>query len=857
MNGVVLALLLFAQGGAVPSAQTGTVSGRVFNMDGSPAARIRVAAQSMAESPAAAAEAPVLNSIVLTDAQGNYRLEGVTPGRFYIEAGWVDLPTYYPGVISITEARVVTVAGGAAITGIDFKMGRPAGLTVRGRVKLEAGALMPPNARVLMTGGGGAITNRNVVPPADGTFAFDSVPPGRYTIGVSPTNGTSPQQIVVSDKDLEIELVIKPTVVASGRVVVEGGGPRPRINLRFMSGTSSVTTAGVSPTGTFNVQLSPGTYRLEAGGVPSGYKLKSIAAGGMDWIKDEIVVQVGTPLPEFVVTLDVDSPPAWVKVKGRITGGVAPGLNVTLIGANAGEILRADVGSDGTFEFPRVIPGPYTARPEGLRLAAAGLNAAAAALQINVGSGDLDNLEIPLPQTVNVSGRVVVDGNGSLGGRRLGFMISGNGVPGRLVTALINSDGRFSLILPVGQYSLSWDNQLSNLNGFSVKSLTYGSETVLGKPIKVMTEDAGKELVVTLERSGPGGVKVIGRVTNVPGGIAQVSILGTGFDIGGPNAISTDASGVFEIPDVPPGSFTLRAFSMAAGIDVSATVNVLPGKDLTGIEIPFPPQHGTDGKIVSDPDNGTPFLPRFWLILAGSRSITAYPKVQADGSFTVRLPLGEWNVNVGGLSPDVTLKAFNYGDKNLLMEKINVVANDTQQLRIGVAPNQAMVKVGGRIILPSQLRPVDRLMRLNGDAAVETTVNADGTFVFPKVLPATYTWCCNYGWTSITIPNRDVADLTLRGISGRIVMEAGTLDTGLYFEANDGRRTSSAASVGPDGSFTLILAEGSYRFEMSALPAGTTIKSIRYGALDLSNQIFAFTRDVAIADLTVTIGKRP
>jgi hypothetical protein len=852
MNGVVLALLLFAQGVAVPGAQTGTVSGRVFNMDGTPAARIRVAAQSMAESPAAAAEAPVLSSIVQTDALGNYRLEGVTPGRFYIEAGLVDLPTYYPGVTSITEARVVTVAGGAAITGIDFKMGRPAGLTVRGRVKLEAGALMPPNARVLLTGGSGTVANRNVIPPADGTFSFEGVPPGSYTVVVYPTNGTTPQQIVLGDKDVEIELVIKPTVVANGRVVVEGDGPRPRVNLRFMSGTTAMTTASVSQTGTFNVPLSPGTYRLEVGGMPSGYRLKSVTAGVTDWIKDEIVVQIGKPLPDFVVALTVDSPPPWVKVKGRITGGVVPGLNVTLIGANAGEILRAGVDSNGTFEFPRVIPGPYTVRPEGgLRF-----NTTAVARLINVGSVDLDDLEIALPQTVNVSGRVLIEGGGSLRLQRLGFTISGNGVPNRTISAIL-SNSTFSLTLPDGQYLIGLDTQLGALYGYGVKSMTYGSESVLGKPVKVSAADAGKELVVTLEKSGPGGVKVSGRVTNLSGDIAQVSILGNGFNINGPNAILADANGAFEIPDVPPGAFTLRVLSPRVGIDVSATINILPGKDLTGVEIPFPTLHGTDGKVVLDPDNGTtPFVPRFWLKLTGSQTITAYPKEQPDGSFTIALPLGEWTVSVPNLSSDVTLKSLNYGDRNLLTEKIIVVANETKQLRMSVAPNQLMVKVGGRIILDSKLRPVDRQMRLNGGINLETTVNADGTFLFPKVFPATYNWCCNSGWTSITVPNRDVTDLTLRGISGRIVMETGTLDSGVYLQANDGKGIS-AASVGPDGSFTLILAEGSYRFQMSELPAGATIKSIRYGGMDVSNQTFAFTRDVAIADLTVTIGMRP
>jgi hypothetical protein len=43
---------------------------------------------------------------------------------------------------------------------------------------------------------------------------------------------------------------------------------------------------------------------------------------------------------------------------------------------------------------------------------------------------------------------------------------------------------------------------------------------------------------------------------------------------------------------------------------------------------------------------------------------------------------------------------------------------------------------------------------------------------------------------------------------------------------------------------------------MSALPAGTYIKSISYGTKELLNQTFDFTRDVASADLTVTIAKR-
>jgi hypothetical protein len=165
----------------------------------------------------------------------------------------------------------------------------------------------------------------------------------------------------------------------------------------------------------------------------------------------------------------------------------------------------------------------------------------------------------------------------------------------------------------------------------------------------------------------------------------------------------------------------------------------------------------------------------------------------------------------------------------------------------------AMARVEGRAILSSELLPVDRLMRLIGNPTVETTINADGTFVFPKVVSSMYSWHSNVGWTSIAIPNRDITDLLLRGIPGRVVMESGTLDRGVYFQANNG---TSAATVAADGTFTLILTEGSYRFQMSALPEGAYIKSILYGATELSNQTLIFSRDVAIADLTVTIAIR-
>jgi hypothetical protein len=86
MTAVLLSLLLFLQ-------TTGTVEGRILNVDGTPAVNVRVAAQPVSDSVAAAGETPVLASIAQTDATGRYRLEGVAGGTTSGRGWWVSRPT--------------------------------------------------------------------------------------------------------------------------------------------------------------------------------------------------------------------------------------------------------------------------------------------------------------------------------------------------------------------------------------------------------------------------------------------------------------------------------------------------------------------------------------------------------------------------------------------------------------------------------------------------------------------------------------------------------------------------------------------------------------------------------------------
>src|SRR6188768_2729014 len=73
-----------AQNPAAINAQYGSISGKLLALDGTPAVNVRVSA--MVADTATQENGTALFNITQTDALGNYRLENVRPGRYYITA---------------------------------------------------------------------------------------------------------------------------------------------------------------------------------------------------------------------------------------------------------------------------------------------------------------------------------------------------------------------------------------------------------------------------------------------------------------------------------------------------------------------------------------------------------------------------------------------------------------------------------------------------------------------------------------------------------------------------------------------------------------------------------------------------
>jgi hypothetical protein len=155
-------------------------------------------------------------------------------------------------------------------------------------------------------------------------------------------------------------------------VIVEDNGPIPRV-LRptLISGSERFPSSlAVAPDGKFTASWPAGDQRVEFS-PDSDYALQSARYGQADLLAGPLKINP-TGAGELTITLRVTQP--LFPVSGRVEGiaqlraaNPRTTYRVTLIPERSGAGLNrnpaeSQIAADGTFEFPKVLPGKYTVR---------------------------------------------------------------------------------------------------------------------------------------------------------------------------------------------------------------------------------------------------------------------------------------------------------------------------------------------------------------------------------------------------------------------------------------------------------------------------------------------------------------
>ena len=368
-------------------ALTGSISGRIVDEDGSPAARVQVM---LFESSWQSGRARLaLKQSALTDDRGEYRLFFLPAGRYFIGARSEDprkryisfrrygqdagtetlseapvvvrtnesgasveetfVTVYYGGNTDPTSAMPIMVGPGAAVNGTDILLtgGHPRSFRIRGAVFNASGAPAPQvTVRAISRSWSPSMIAPGISSDAAGKFEIVGVPPGSYVIRGTGSSGgatlSAISQVEVRNGNVEgVRLVLTAGATATGQIVLEG---------RTSSGQSPDTSAlrvrlvpehpmfgagiGGSVTGnTFTVTgLHPGDYHVSVNPldrVPSGppYFPGPEIPAGLQNMYLKSVRMGGADVVERGIHLE-GQPPREIEVVIGVNGGIVQGTVV-------------------------------------------------------------------------------------------------------------------------------------------------------------------------------------------------------------------------------------------------------------------------------------------------------------------------------------------------------------------------------------------------------------------------------------------------------------------------------------------------------------------------------------------------
>ncbi len=351
----------------------GVITGRVLSAAGEPIIAVSVSAQMVRDPQGQPASSLSGGGIFQTDDRGVYRIYGLSPGNYVVEAGRTggggggprqspydgDAPTYFPSATRDTAVEV-SVGNGAEANGIDIQYRGDKGFAISGKITGAVAETNSGRGGFGGTGGGGiAVTlshaatgtfiNRTFVQSRDGnnSYSMYGVPNGEYEVIAqrnSPGDNdaaSAPRKITVSGRNATgMDLVLVPLASITARLQIENENNAIKCEVKRKASfaeqlfslhpeeakkniSASTQRRGLSdgtrPVAPENTgimafqQLSPGRYRLLPQLLDDNWYVRSLGLSG-------VTVKATAKAPTKTTLLDVGRNGIGIKSGDKITG---------------------------------------------------------------------------------------------------------------------------------------------------------------------------------------------------------------------------------------------------------------------------------------------------------------------------------------------------------------------------------------------------------------------------------------------------------------------------------------------------------------------------------------------------------
>ena len=347
------------------------VIGRVTNDDGEPLVRAQVVAlRAHTEDeiddalPGFRKEQLVPVSLAQTDDRGQYRIFGLKPGEYYIQAidssqpdfvgpsdegyqvqeflGSEYASAYYPGVSQVSQAQSVSLKPGEEAQA-DIAMRRVRTVEVSGHVLGRNGPEKDAWVSLEQPEAGSLGMSHQDSTDDKGSFRLKGVTAGSYSLVVyqrreheEAWEPRARQKIEVNGENIEsLTISVGLGATLRGRVLAAGPGSLPLDRIRV--GLQSVdddqqfgASERVRKDGTFEISaVQDGNYAIHVWGLEDNWYLKSVHLGAGDVLAEGLEVEKGAPAGTLEVTLSS----ACAQLEGSVSDddGAVIGARVRLL----------------------------------------------------------------------------------------------------------------------------------------------------------------------------------------------------------------------------------------------------------------------------------------------------------------------------------------------------------------------------------------------------------------------------------------------------------------------------------------------------------------------------------------------